>query len=68
MQRSDAPAPSSDPEKGKHCTIDYPEAKHYQTADGFFADRNIDLVIVCTQHESHAELAIQALEAGKHGM
>jgi predicted dehydrogenase len=67
LQRSPPPPASSNPEKGKHCTIDYPEAKHYQTADGFFADKDIDLVIVCTRHESHAKLAEQALLAGKHG-
>ncbi|KAH8781773.1 hypothetical protein F5882DRAFT_406131 [Hyaloscypha sp. PMI_1271] len=66
LQRSPPPPASSNPEKGKHCTIDYPEAKHYQTAGGLFADKYIDLVIVCTRHESHAELAEQALLAGKH--
>jgi hypothetical protein len=67
LQRSPPPPASSNPEKGKHFTIDYPEAKHYQTAGGFFADKDIDLAIVCTRHESHAELAEQALLAGKHG-
>jgi predicted dehydrogenase len=67
LQRSPPPPASSNPEKGKHCTIDYPEAKHYQTAGGLFADKYIDLIIVCTRHESHAELAEQALLAGKHG-
>lgn len=67
LQRSPAPS-SSETEKGKHCTIDYPQAKHYQTADAFFADKDIELVIVCTRHESHAELAERALGAGMHGM
>lgn len=31
-----------------------------------FADPDIDLVVVATPHDTHAELAIQALEAGKH--
>jgi predicted dehydrogenase len=67
LQRSPPPT-SPGNEKGKHCTIDYPQAKHYQTADAFFADKVIELVIVCTRHESHAEFAERALGAGMHGM
>jgi len=67
LQRAAAPAAISNPEKGKHCTIDYPSAKHYQTADEFFADDEIELVLVCSQHDSHAEFAERALAAGKHG-
>ncbi|KAF8851083.1 NAD(P)-binding protein [Acephala macrosclerotiorum] len=63
-----APAPSGKVEKGKHCTVDYPAAKHYQTADEFFADPNIDIVIVCTHHDTHAEFAEKALLAGKHAV
>ncbi|CAI4218711.1 unnamed protein product [Parascedosporium putredinis] len=47
-----------------HCTVDFPEAKHYRTADDFFADAAIDLVIVCT-HE-HDQFVEAALNAGKH--
>lgn len=63
-----APAPSEKVEKGKHCTVDFPDARHYRTADEFFADPNIDVVIVCTQHDTHAEFAETALAAGKHGV
>lgn len=31
------------------------------------ADKKIDLVVVATGHDSHADLAIAALNAGKHG-
>ncbi|KAI8317315.1 hypothetical protein K4K59_008614 [Colletotrichum sp. SAR11_240] len=49
-----------------HCTIDFPRAKHYTTADSFFADAIIDLVFVCTRvHEEYVEAG---LEAGKHGL
>ena len=68
LQRAQAPSDKSGAEAGKHCAVDYPNAKHYRTADDFFADPNIDLVIVCTQHDTHAEFAERALLAGKHGM
>jgi predicted dehydrogenase len=29
-------------------------------------DKNIDLVFICTNHDSHADLTLKALEAGKH--
>ncbi|MCP4051144.1 MAG: Gfo/Idh/MocA family oxidoreductase [bacterium] len=29
-------------------------------------DDNIDLILICTRHDSHAELVLKALEAGKH--
>jgi predicted dehydrogenase len=29
-------------------------------------DPNVDLVLIATRHDSHAELALRALEAGKH--
>ncbi|KAF3118204.1 hypothetical protein TWF569_003697 [Orbilia oligospora] len=66
LQRAEAPPAGSSVEKGKHCTIDYPQAKHYRTAEEFFADPNIDLVIVCTHHDSHFEFAEKSLLAGKH--
>lgn len=46
---------------------DYPKAKWYQNPKDFFADPAIDLVIVCTHHDTHAEFAEMALNAGKHG-
>ena len=67
LQRAAAPESKEGVEKGKHCTVDHPEAKHYRTADEFFADKNIDLVLVCTKHDTHADFALRALESGKHG-
>ncbi|KAJ6256998.1 hypothetical protein Dda_7881 [Drechslerella dactyloides] len=66
LQRAEAPPPGSSVEKGKHCTVDYPKAKHYRTSEDFFADASIDLVIVCTGHDTHTEFAEKALLAGKH--
>jgi len=60
--------PPSDPAQGPrwgHCTIDFPHAKHYRTADEFYADELIELVVVCTS--SHEEFVEKALLAGKHG-
>jgi predicted dehydrogenase len=64
LQRKEAPQDKT--ESGKHCTIDHPNAKHYRTADDFFADSDIELVVVCTAVASHAEYAEKALRSGKH--
>lgn len=61
-QRSARPVDGS-----KHCSVDYPNAKHYQDLDNFLADPEIDLVSVVTRHDTHAEFAERALLAGKHG-
>ncbi|KAH7305695.1 hypothetical protein BKA65DRAFT_601892 [Rhexocercosporidium sp. MPI-PUGE-AT-0058] len=66
LQRAAAPSPGFETQPGKHCTVDYPGAKHYQTAEEFFADTAIELVVVCTAHDTHAEFAEKALLAGKH--
>ncbi|KAK3382544.1 hypothetical protein B0T24DRAFT_601946 [Lasiosphaeria ovina] len=67
LQRA-APPAASDASQTKprwgHCTVDFPLAKHYQTPGPFFADDQIDLVVVCSH--AHDELVEQALRAGKH--
>lgn len=68
LQRAEAPTEKTGVEAGKHCTVDYPNAKHYRTADDFFADSEIELVIVCTSSDNHAEFAEKAMRNGKHGM
>lgn len=68
LQRAEAPDDKSNVEPGKHCTVDHPEAKHYRTAENFFKDDDMELVIVCTSSDTHYEFGMQALEAGKHGM
>jgi predicted dehydrogenase len=64
LQRS---APPTDGASG-HVAVDHPELTHYRTTDSFFADKEIELVIICTRVESHTELALAAINAGKHGM
>ncbi|KAJ5963119.1 oxidoreductase [Penicillium waksmanii] len=66
LQRSAAPSDLASAKPGSHCTVDFPQAKHYRTSDEFFADANIKLVIVCTQFDTHAEFAEKALNANKH--
>jgi hypothetical protein len=68
LQRAEAPADKTNLEPGKHCTVNYPKAKHYRTTDTFFADPDIELVIVCTSSDNHAEFAEKAMRSGKHGM
>jgi predicted dehydrogenase len=64
LQRAAADAPN--PGRFGHCTSKYPSAKHYRTPESFFADADIELVLVLTGHTSHFTLAKQALEADKH--
>jgi len=44
------------------------EAKTYEDYREVFKDASIDVVHVCTPNDSHAEITIAALEAGKHVM
>ncbi|KAL1846313.1 hypothetical protein Daus18300_014296 [Diaporthe australafricana] len=66
LQRAAAPADPASAPKGSHCTVDYPKAKHYRTADDFFADPEIQFVVVATHTDTHASFAKKALLAGKH--
>ena len=66
LQRAAAPS-QEDANPGSHCTVDFPAAKHYRTADDFFADDAIEVVIVTTHTDTHAHFAELALKAGKHG-
>ncbi|MCS7462859.1 Gfo/Idh/MocA family oxidoreductase [Paenibacillus doosanensis] len=44
------------------------DAKVYTDYRRLLEDRTVDVVHVCTANDSHAEIAIAALEAGKHVM
>lgn len=41
------------------------KVKTYPVIDELLADPQVDLVVIATPHNTHAELAIQAMEAGK---
>lgn len=67
LQRAEKPSDKLSVKPGTHCTVDFPKAKHYRTSEEFFADEAIELVIVCTGTDTHAEFAEKALKARKHG-
>ncbi|KAL5115792.1 hypothetical protein ACEQ8H_006287 [Pleosporales sp. CAS-2024a] len=66
LQRAEAPADPTSAAKGTHCTVDFPNVKHHRTAHDFFADSNIDFVVVASHADTHASFAEEGLKAGKH--
>ena len=46
--------------------FDPAEVRAYADPEEFFADPDIELVSICTHTDTHVDLAIAALEAGKH--
>lgn len=67
LQRAEAPRDLSSAPAGSHCKVDFPNIRHYRTAEEFFADSDIQLVVVATHTDTHASFAEKALLAGKHG-
>lgn len=59
-----APPSEAASQRYGHCTDKFPRAKHYQTAETFFADPEIELVVIAALN--HVAFVTQALEAGKH--
>jgi scyllo-inositol 2-dehydrogenase (NADP+) len=55
-----------DPERQAEAQSAYPNAKVYGGLDALLADDDVHLVVIATPHDSHAEIAIQAMDAGKH--
>lgn len=53
-------------EKRGQALLDLPDAKIVRASTEIFVDEEIDLVVVSTPNEQHAELAEAALRAGKH--
>jgi scyllo-inositol 2-dehydrogenase (NADP+) len=45
---------------------DFPDIRTYQDPNRLFEDPDVDLVVVVTPHNTHAALAEQALQHGKH--
>lgn len=45
---------------------DFGFARVAESSEAVIADPDIDAVVICTRHATHAELVTRALEAGKH--
>ena len=57
---------SRNPDRRQAAAQDYPGVQIYETIDQVIEDSNVDLVVLATPHDTHAELAIKAIDAGKH--
>jgi len=44
---------------------DFPEVETFPSAEAMLADSPVDLLAIVTPHNTHAELAVQCLEAGR---
>lgn len=55
-----------DPPRMEAAKKDFPHFRTYPHVSKMLEDKDIDLVVVITPHNTHAELAIQCLNAGKH--
>jgi scyllo-inositol 2-dehydrogenase (NADP+) len=54
------------PERQQAAAAAYPEAKIYPSLEELLADPSVELIVIATPHHTHRELAIQAMDAGKH--
>lgn len=55
-----------DPERQAAAQAAYPKARIYNSLDEMLGDERLDLVVLATPHDTHRDLAIQAMDAGKH--
>ncbi len=55
-----------DPRRVEQAKVDFPGIRTYTQVEELLADPEVDLVTIITPHNTHAPLALQALEAGKH--
>jgi scyllo-inositol 2-dehydrogenase (NADP+) len=67
VQRKEFPIDKRTGQPGPSCVDDYPEAIRYVSMEDMLKDGEVELVVVVTPGPSHAQLCIQALEAGKNG-
>lgn len=56
---------SRDPGRREAAARDY-GVTTYETIDHLLQDSRVDLVVIATPHDTHAPLAIQAMNAGRH--
>ena len=55
-----------DKERLRQAQQDFPEVKTYDSADGLAKDPEVDVVIVATPPNTHADLSLKMMAAGKH--
>jgi predicted dehydrogenase len=55
-----------DKERLRQAQEDFSEVKIYDSADGLAKDPEVDIVIVATPPNTHADLSLQMMAAGKH--
>jgi scyllo-inositol 2-dehydrogenase (NADP+) len=54
------------PERQRAAAADYPDVQIYGSVEQLLADQEVELVVLATPHDTHRDLAIQAMAAGKH--
>ena len=57
---------SRTPERREEAARDYEGIATYVDYNQLLADPDVDLVVLATPHDTHAPMAIQAMDAGKH--
>lgn len=55
-----------DPERLPVAEQDFPGVRTFTSATEMLASCDVDLLAICTPHNTHAELAIECLNAGRH--
>jgi hypothetical protein len=55
-----------DKERLRQAQQDFPEVKTYDSADGLAKDPEVDVVIVATPPNTHADLSLKMMAVGKH--
>lgn len=56
----------TDPARMKAAAADFPDIATYTDYGRCLADPNVDLAVIVTPHNTHAELGLAAIKAGKH--
>ncbi len=54
------------PQVQQQARADHPDATIYDSVEAMLADDNIQLVILATPHNTHHDLSIQVMNAGRH--
>ncbi len=55
-----------DPERLEAAITDFPDVQTYSNVTEMLRESNVNLVTIITPHKTHAKLALQCLEAGRH--